>query len=308
MTLHKQLSIVIVNWNTRDLLQLCIDSILNNLSSYNNYEIIIVDNGSTDDSVVMVETLYPEVNLIKNRKNVGFGAAVNKAQLSCNGEYILLFNSDAKFLDDGINDLILILDNDNTIGAITGLMYNEENVLTPAYYSFPKYRQLIKSFTLDIIKKTGKGVRAKDRGISHLINGHKVYDVDWVSGGYMLIRKAAIDGDSIFNENIFMYFEDTLFCRKLWNMGYRVTYSSVAPVIHAQGSSGKKIRKKTVRYSLESSRLYISEAYGEEYLSSYNLILSLSWRISVAILWLLSVLGIKKARDKIELLNYLLAN
>lgn len=301
-------SIVIVNWNTEQLLDLCIASIYRHLSSIEHYQIIVVDNFSSDGSVKMVEQNYPGVELIKNTDNAGFGAAVNQAQVLCKGEYILQLNSDAQLLDDGVASLIDIMNEDTEIGVITGLMQDEYDIATPSYFSFPKYAQLIKSFSFDLIKKIGSGNRGKDRGASKTVTGFDVLDVDWVSGGYMLIRKTALAGQPIFDKRLFMYFEDTLLCSRMWSQGHRVTFSPIAPILHAAGGSGKKIKTKTTGFSFESSRIYISEVYGGTALRFYNITLCFLWVVFSLLFGLLSLLGVEKGRIKAELFKYLLRN
>ena len=103
------LSIIIVNWNTCDLLELCIGSVLKHLSGTVKIELIVIDNASADGSAEMIESRYPSAHLIRNRENIGFAKVVNQGALVASGSYLLLLNSDAKLLNDRLDQMLKVL-------------------------------------------------------------------------------------------------------------------------------------------------------------------------------------------------------
>ena len=182
-----KLSIIVVSWNTSELLKSCLKSVQLNMSGTISYEIIVVDNASCDGSAEMVKRLFPEVRLIQNTKNIGFGAAVNQAAKISSGDSILLLNSDAQLLDDGLEkDLIPIISQDTAIGILTGKMVDSSNKPTPSYFAFPNFWYLVKAYSLDLVYKIGQDVRGRSRKYYNQWNEKKIWEVDWVSGGYLM--------------------------------------------------------------------------------------------------------------------------
>ena len=146
-----RLSIIIVNWNTRDLLDRCIDSVILHLEGTITFEIIVIDNASADSSTAMVESRYPHINLIKNADNIGFANAVNQGAMIASGRLLLLLNSDATLLDGQLSYIVDMIEQDPGIGIATGKMVDGSGHVIPAYYRFPGFLYLIKSYTLDRI-------------------------------------------------------------------------------------------------------------------------------------------------------------
>jgi len=302
-----KLSIIVVSWNTSELLKACLESVRLNLSGKTAYEVIVVDNASNDGSAKMVEMLFPGVRLIKNTKNRGFGEAVNQAAKISSGDFILLLNSDAQLLDDGLEtDLLPFISQDPTIGVITGKMVDPSNKPAPCYFAFPKFWNLVKAYTLDLLCKIGQDVRGRSINYYLQWEGKKIWEVDWVSGGYLMLRRCLLKDDEIFDQRLFMYFEDVLLCRKVQELGYKTVYMETAPVMHIHGGSAKKIKKETTCFSFESSRIYILEIYSDAILRLYDLMLRSIWYIFCISFSLASLGVIPRLKEKANLFFYLL--
>jgi len=110
------LSVIIVSWNTREMLEMCIASVVMHLRSIVNVEIIVVDNASSDGSAEMIESGYPFVHLIKNNKNIGFANAVNQGAIFSSGRMLLLLNSDARLMDARLMLAMGVLESDSSVG------------------------------------------------------------------------------------------------------------------------------------------------------------------------------------------------
>ena len=143
-----KLSIVIVNWNTKDLLKDCLDSVVSKLDGRVSYEIFVVDNASSDKSAAMVRSHFPTVHLIENSENVGFGRANNQASALASGEYILLLNSDTRLVGDDTDEVLHYLDDHPAVGIATGKMYYEDGVIHSSSRRFPGVVRTILSNTI----------------------------------------------------------------------------------------------------------------------------------------------------------------
>lgn len=306
--MQPQISVIIVNWNTRDLLDRCVDSVIRQLDGSITMELIVVDNASADDSVSMLETKYPTVRVIKNQVNVGFANAVNQGAKSSLGRILFLLNSDAQLLDNRLRNLVAAMECDASIGIATGQMVDSSGKEIPAYYRFPGIIYLVKSYTIGRIYTLGRQIRGKVRKCQNEHDGRRICDVDWVSGGYLLVKRELLAEDGLFDKRIFMYFEDALLCKRAWDAGYRVVFVDDAPVLHECGASARKVRVKATQFSYESSRLYVQIIHGEGMLRLYETVNRFLWKSLRTGLWLLEKLGIKRlTRPKRELFEHLLS-
>ena len=221
------LSIIIVTWNTAKITQKCVQTINKFL---NNPEIIIVDNGSKDNTV---ELLLKEKNvkIIKNNANLGFSKANNIGFKQASNEYILFMNSDIELIDDSINDLFKYFKNKDNIGIIGPKFLNPD--LTVQASVFPKQSALnaFKEFYL----------KQKNSYSKYIPNTEKPIKVWAISGGCILTRKSFFESIGGWNEKYFFYFEDMDLCRKINKIGKDVIFFPKCQIIHRHGASGAKL-------------------------------------------------------------------
>jgi len=229
------LSIIVVNWNVRDLLRDCIQSIYGATRlPAGAWEVIIVDNNSADNSVEMVRREFPEVRIIANDENTGFARANNQAFRVCGGQFVLLLNPDVVVLDFAIDRALEMMRSQPRIGVLGCSLLNSDgteqewtagalpglsNVL--CHYLF--LYQVLPSFILP-------------RPFFPLRQPQKDVDAGWISGAFMLLRRDAL-GNEIFDERFFMYGEDVLLCQSLARAGWRVFYTPRIRIIHHGGCS-----------------------------------------------------------------------
>jgi GT2 family glycosyltransferase len=221
-----QTSIIILSYNTSDLLHQCLSALYTYLPE--QAEVIVVDNDSSDGSVEMIKKQFPKVSIVINKENLGFAAGINIGVKKATGTYLLLLNSDAMIQDNGISDMITFLEHDRTIGVLGGLLVNEDGTIQRSYGSF---------YTLPAVTRM---LLVGDKGelIGQTIA--KPEAVDWVSGGFMLIRKEIFDTIDGFDGNFFMYIEDMEFCYRVIKHGYKVCIFPSVRVYHVgQGSSNR---------------------------------------------------------------------
>jgi len=219
------LSIIIVNWNTRDLLAQCLQSIYDTISNM-SFEIIVVDNASTDGSVAMIEEQFHGVRLIANQENVGFAQANNQALTTGRGRYFLLLNSDTIVLPGALEEMARFADAHSDAGIIGCKLLNGDGSLQESWASFPT----IWSEILGCNFRTRQLVEETPL----------IYEVDWLGGACLLVRPAAINEVGLLDESFFMYSEETDWCFRMRQQGWKVYYLPEVEVIHLGGGSASR--------------------------------------------------------------------
>lgn len=230
-------SIVIVNWKTPELLAGCLDSIRRDRGAA-NFELWVVDNASGDHSVAMLEKNYPEVRVVANCENVGFGRACNQVIPLANAPYVLLLNPDTVITDNAISKLCDFLDNNPDCATAGPRVLNPDGSLQLACRrSFPTPAAAF--YRLTYLSK----LFPKQSSIAryNLTNHDPLsqLDVDALSGSCMLVRKSVIDAVGLLDEAIFMFGEDIDWCWRFKQHGWRVSYVPSAVVYHYHGASSR---------------------------------------------------------------------
>lgn len=248
------LSIIIVNYNTCNLLLDCLNSIYNTTNI--NFEIIVVDNNSSDDSVFKIRSEFPEVKIIENRKNLGYAKAINHGFKESKGEIILFLNSDTIMIGDAIKETLNFLISRKEIGLLGCKLLNKDKTLQLSCRSFPSiWNYFTESFFLyklfPKIKIFGKFY------MSHF-KYDKVQEVDVVMGAFMMIKREIFNKIYGFDEKFFMYSEETDFCYRAKNAGWKVVFYPNAEIIHIGGGSTKLIPEKMF---IESHKSQIKFCY-----------------------------------------------
>lgn len=252
-----QLSIVIVNFNTRDLLAQCLLSILgsresavsNFQSPISNLQVLVVDNASQDDSAAMLRERFPQVQVIQNLDNVGFARANNQGIRASTGHYILLLNPDTEIQPDALNRLVAFLDAHPEAGAVGLQLLNPDGTLQPSGRRFPTLASAIGE-----LLPLPKGLRARVRGDLERRDYRLVCEVDEVSGAAMCLRRTALDEIGLLDEAFFFLGEDIDLCWRLRKAGWKTFYLPDARVIHHWGSSRNTVAP--FRISLLSQRAH----------------------------------------------------
>jgi GT2 family glycosyltransferase len=235
------ISVVIVNWNTRDLLLECIRSIYETVQGI-HFEIWVVDNGSTDGSQEAVKTAFPLVQLIENTQNRGFAAANNQALKQITGRYALLLNSDAALTDGAAQKLLSFMESTPTAGMACGQLLNPDGSRQNSIANFPTLLTLISNETILRIFFPEK-FPSKRRNYLHPI------PVESGIGACLMIRKAAMDTVGIFDETYFFFFEETDWAYRMWLANWQIYFVPSARIIHAQGkSAGNSVASRILFY------------------------------------------------------------
>ena len=252
------LSIIIVNWNVRDLLNGCLNSIYQTIEiPVDQFEVIVVDNDSSDGSVAMVKACFPQVQLIANQNNVGFGLANNQAEKECRGKYILLLNPDTLIIDQAIDSLLKHLETCENAAAIGCRLVNADGSLQRwTGGAFPTlWNVACHYFFLDHL------LPGKFRPLPLYLEKDVKHDVkvDWVSGACVILRREMLS-PYLFDETYFMYGEDMELCHRLKKSGHDVLYSPVASVVHYQGASMAKQKGDVLLSSIKGPRRFFQHS------------------------------------------------
>lgn len=242
---NKKLSIIIVNYNGEKYIENCINSIHKYCSSV-DYEIIIIDNNSTDNSVDLIKDYYPDSILIENEKNLGFAKANNLGVENSSGKYVLLLNNDTIMLND-ISTSISILEKDKEVGLLGIKMLDKDLNYSKSSGNFPKLLSLMFFSKLFSNKK----------GFSDGAFSKELIEVDWIQGSFLLIPKLLYEKVKGLDEDYFMYVEDVDFCKKIQKIKKKIIYQSSQSYIHFGGFNSSK--KKLL---IDGYILYVKKHFG----------------------------------------------
>lgn len=246
------LSICIVNWNTRDPLIQCLTSVAQGTEGV-DYEIMIIDNASTDGSVLAVQEGFPQVKLTVNSSNLGFAKAANQAIIESKGRYVLLLNPDTRPLDNAIGKMIEFMEEHPEAGAMGPRLVLPDG--RPQPYSFGC------DPTLGYLLRRGLNLLLH-KGCLHDWGTEEIREADWVSGASLILRRRALEETGLLDENFFLYFEDNDLCLRLRQKGWKVYFNPLTEVVHLGGES--VVKNEPARAEYYHSLLYFySKHYGK---------------------------------------------
>ena len=227
------LSVVIVNWNTCDLLRCCLSSLVEALNTL-SHEIFVVDNGSSDGSVAMVREEFPTVILIENGQNLGFARANNIALRRATGRFWLLLNSDTRVQEGALKGLLQTMEEDPEIGVAGLQLLNEDGSLQNSVSNAPSLLTELGNKRLLRLCWPSR-FPGKERHHSQLL------EVESVIGACMMVRCTAGGDVGLLDEDFFFFLEETDWCVRMRRGGWKVVHDPRFFVYHLQGSSAGKV-------------------------------------------------------------------
>lgn len=251
-----QVSIIIVNYNTRNLLENCINSIKTYTIEL-NYEIIVVDNASSDGSEEMVKKNFPEIKFVQSGANIGFGRANNLGISLAEGNNLFFLNSDTLLINNAVKILSDFVDKNTNIGVCGGNLFdinlkpaNSFNRIMPGIWL--ELDGILSSFP-------SKLIFGKNRSFNFTEN---VIDVAYIIGADMMINKKVLSNIGLFDDNFFLYFEETELTNRIKKAGYKICNVPFAKIIHLEGASLDNNYAKIEFYN-SSRKLYYSKIYNK---------------------------------------------
>ena len=257
------LSIIVVSWNTKDLLLECLASATNDCRRFKS-EIIVVDNASSDGSPEAVQDKYPNVKLIRNKKNLGFAKANNVGIKHSIGRFICLLNSDIKIIDGCFMKMIVYMDGHPQVGILGPKILSPNGVVQRSCMGYPTlWNSFSRALALDTLFPNIKFFG----GYLMTYWGHDTLrSVDIINGCFWMIRRDALNHVGLLDENFFMYGEDIDWCRRFKEASWDVIFFPNAKAIHYGGASSSKAPIKYYIEKRRSNLFYIKKYHGWFYL------------------------------------------
>jgi GT2 family glycosyltransferase len=228
-----KIDIVIVTLNNETTISSCLDSI--HASSPNKINIFVVDNASTDNTLDVVRRRFPYVRIIKNEENLGFAKANNQALRQSREEFVLLLNPDTEVVGDALDKMVLYLRKRKNVGVLGPKLLNADGSLQKELSSFPNLLSMIL-----ILLKLHRTTPFKSLVYPNY-NYNEIQEVDHLMGSALLLRKEVFKKIGLFDENFFLWFEETDFEKKAKEAGFKIVYFPKASVKHLVGHSIKQI-------------------------------------------------------------------
>lgn len=225
------ISIIIINWNTRQILSECLHSVRATCQGL-DYKVIVVDNASTDGSIAMLREDFPEVQVIQNQTNVGFARANNQAMQASTGEYLLLLNSDACLLPGALAQLLGLGQTVPDAGIMGAMLINPDGTFQASHTVFPNLRR--EFLILNGLGRVLFGRWFPSQG-PEAEKGPR--SVDYVEGACLFVRRTAYEQVGGLDETFFMYSEEVDWCYRMKKVGWTVWYQPDARVLHYGGAS-----------------------------------------------------------------------
>jgi GT2 family glycosyltransferase len=230
------LSVIIVNWNTKDLLCQCIDSLTHTLREFDT-EVFVVDNGSTDGSASAVREKFPGVRLVENRSNTGFARANNQAISLSTGEYLLFLNPDTQVKDEAISRMLFFMKGHEKAGLAGAQLLNADGSKQNSIANFP-------SLATELLNKSLLRFLFPEKFPGKETNYAGPIEVDSVIGACMLLRREAIGQVGLLDEGFFLFWEETDWCYRMRKAGWKIYHIPYAEVLHFQGKSAEVEKAK----------------------------------------------------------------
>jgi N-acetylglucosaminyl-diphospho-decaprenol L-rhamnosyltransferase len=266
---------IVVNYNTRDLLRPCLDKLRESAAGL-RLQIVIVDNASRDGSAETLRADFADCDLLFNATNVGFGRANNQALALARGRYLLLLNTDAFVAPDSVGNTVDYLNANPECGLLGVRLIGRDGTLQPSCRYFPTpWNEFLSSTGFD---RFFPGTRlVDDMNWAH----DSPRECDWVPGCYYLVRRSVVDDVGLFDPRFFLYYEEVDHCRAVKAAGWKVVFYSGTTIVHIGGESAKSDSAITSNgrqisaLQIESGLLYYRKQYGLPGLVACLVLLSL---------------------------------
>jgi GT2 family glycosyltransferase len=280
-------SIIIVNWNTREILRDCLRTVYEQTRNV-AFEVIVVDNASADGSVDMIRTVFPQVLLLANGANRGFAAANNQGIERAKGRYLLLLNSDTLVLDGAIDKMVGFAETRPEAAITACRVLNADRTWQPTCFLFPSALNLLLSALY--LNKLFPRHRFCGRERMTWWDGQETRAVDVVAGCFLLARREAVEQVGVLDESYFMYGEEADWCYRFRKAGWEVVYTPTAQIVHLGGVSSARLKgpmclqlRASLLLFLRKHRGWVLYAAGCAFVSLFFLLRLPLWLATAAV-------------------------
>lgn len=271
-------SIIIVNYNTCKMTAECIDSVIEKTTDL-SYEIILVDNASTDGSKDFF-TNDNRITYLYNDENLGFGRANNCGVKIAKGRNILFLNSDTLLINNAVKIMSDYLDTHNHVGAVGGNLYTHD--MRPGM-SFQRLRPSLSWEINDLLLNLPLRVRY-GKTATYFNTSSRPIKVGYIMGADLMTRKAIVDKIGCFDPQFFMYFEETDLCHRIAKNGYNLHVIPTAKIIHHEGKSfGEMTKSKLNPRKIEMFETSRTTYYQKNYSLKYNRLITIIYKLNLRI-------------------------
>jgi GT2 family glycosyltransferase len=258
-----QLSICIVNWNTRNLLKDCLNSIYADPQAA-SWDLVVVDNASTDDSVQMIRSAFPQIQLVVSDENLGFVGGNNLAIEHARGDYLLLLNSDTRVEPGALGSLVDFLASNPEAGAAGPRLVGADGALQLSCGRSPNLAsEFVNKLLLHKLLpffKFGRWDHAEIR------------EVGWITGACLLVRREVVEQLGPLDPQIFMFYEDLEFCMRIRRAGWKIFYHPFSQILHLGGQSTRKNLRNMLVISQRSLFYLFQKHFGRGHLHLLRLL------------------------------------
>jgi GT2 family glycosyltransferase len=278
-------SVIIVNFNTRELLESCLESLYRERASA-AMEVFVVDNGSSDGSADMVRTRFPETRLLLNTTNEGFAHPNNAGIRLSTGRYLFLLNSDTVLLPGAIGALMAFLDGHPGAGACGPRLQYPDGRQQRSVRGFPNiFTHLCDMLFLD---RLFPGSRVFGRGEMRYFNYDVTQEVDHVTAAAFLVRREVLDSVGGLDEQFAIYYNDMDWCFRMKRAGWSIWYVSESAVVHHLGSTVARVNRDFAFFHVmyENVMMFYQKHYGRGAVAAYKLIMIAGFSVR-AVAWTL---------------------
>jgi len=288
-----KISIIIVTYNSATYLVKCLDSIYASNTKF-SYEIIVIDNASSDNTYGVVSPLYPSAYFIKNEENHGFAHANNQGIELATGEYYLILNPDTLINGYALDVMVDFLEAHSDAGACGCKVLNEDGSLQPSYFGFPnimkEFGHLIRIDRMLWLRTVLRSSRLLSKifrlNLAVLNASESVLPVDYLLGACLMLKTSVINKVGALDDNIFMYIEDTEMCHRIKANGYGVYYLPGCEITHFGGKSSETNDHRML-FEYTRSRLYFyRKCYGVFNTCALKIIIIIDMLFKMTLVWI----------------------
>lgn len=256
---NKDVIVIIVNYNSSEVITKCLNSVFEQTNNL-NFSVVLVDNASTDNSSAIIKKSFPQVNLIQNNENLGFGKANNQVFNLYKAKYYFLLNPDTELINNAIKILFDFMEEKISVACVGAGLYNTDMTLQHSYGNFPTVKKIFFEFGLSKVFKNYFNNNLSEKVI---YNQKEAGEVPYVTGASLMIRSEVLNKTGVFDPDFFLYYEETELQYRIRKNGYKICVQPEAKIYHQENYSINKMNSYQRVKTIESSRsLYYKKVYG----------------------------------------------
>jgi len=282
------ISVIIVSWNVADILRHCLTSVYASALGGRSVEVLVVDSGSTDDTLWMIQREFPQVIVLPQTENLGYTRCNNIGLKVATGRHLLLLNPDTMILGDALSALSGHLDAQTDVGLVGPHTLNDDRTTQSTRRRFPNRR--LAFFESTWLEPFAPKAWLRDYAFADQ-DDRATFEVDWMQGSCLMARREVYDQIGGLDEGFVMFYEEMDWCKRAKEVGWRVAYVGTAQIVHLGGKSTEQASAHKHIYYNQSKLRYFRKVYGGLFagLLRVMLLIGYSWQLMVE--WVKGLLG-----------------